>query len=64
MSIFNDEPLKATCYRNGAHLKLTRPLFASYVINNKPFLLVPMCLKKKTKENTALLLESVSITCD
>lgn len=34
MSIFNDGLLKATCYRNGAHQKLTRPLFASSVINN------------------------------
>lgn len=52
MSIFNDGPLKATCYRNGAHQKLTRPLFASGVINNNvqdAGLLFLLILKKSEK---------------
>lgn len=52
MSIFNDGPLKATCYRNGAHQKLTRPLFASRVINNnvgrsEPAVFIDIFNKKK-----------------
>lgn len=74
MSIFNDGPLKATCYWNGAHQKLTRPLFAFGVINNNvrrsgPAVFIDI---KKTRNYSnvpharkwRLRLESISITGD